>query len=51
MKDRTYVGAGLALYDVLRGFQRALPWHKHLSQKSVEEVAPSIRPDIVHRSN
>ena len=47
LKDRTYVGAGLALYDVLRGFQRALPWHKHLSQKAVSEVAPSIRLDIV----
>lgn len=47
LKDRTYVGAGLALYDVLRGFQRALPWHKHLSQKNVAEVAPSLRQDIV----
>jgi len=47
LKDRTYVGAGLALYDVLRGFQRALPWHKHLSQKSVAEIAPSMRQDIV----
>jgi len=34
-KERTYVGAGLALYDALRGFQRALPWHKHLSQKQI----------------
>ena len=47
LKDRTYVGAGLALYDVLRGFQRALPWHKHLSQKNVGIVAPSLRQDIV----
>jgi glycerol-3-phosphate dehydrogenase len=47
LKDRTYVGAGLALYDVLRGFQRALPWHKHLSQKNVADVAPSLRQDIV----
>lgn len=47
LKDRTYVGAGLALYDVLRGFQRALPWHKHLSQKNVAQVAPSLRQDIV----
>ena len=31
-KERTYVGAGLALYDALRGFQRALPWHKHIGQ-------------------
>ncbi|MEI6845068.1 MAG: FAD-dependent oxidoreductase, partial [Actinomycetes bacterium] len=47
IKDRTYVGAGLALYDVLRGFNRALPWHKHISQKSIAAIAPSLRPDIV----
>ncbi|MFM1974489.1 MAG: hypothetical protein RL524_476 [Actinomycetota bacterium] len=47
LKDRTYVGAGLALYDVLRGFQRALPWHKHMSAKKIAEIAPSLRQDIV----
>jgi len=47
IKDRTYVGAGLALYDVLRGFNRALPWHKHISQRSIAAIAPSLRPDIV----
>ena len=46
-KERTYVGAGLALYDALRGFQRSLPWHKHLSQKQINEIAPSLRHDIV----
>jgi len=46
-KERTYVGAGLALYDVLRGFGRSLPWHKHLSQKQINEIAPSLRPDII----
>lgn len=46
-KERTYVGAGLALYDALRGFQGALPWHKHLSQKQINEIAPSLRPDII----
>ncbi len=46
-KERTYVGAGLALYDVLRGFNRALPFHKHLSQKQINEIAPSLRPDII----
>lgn len=46
-KDRAYVGAGLALYDVLRGFKRALPWHKHLSQKNIEVSAPSLRQDLV----
>ncbi|MTB15758.1 MAG: FAD-dependent oxidoreductase, partial [Actinobacteria bacterium] len=47
IKDRTYVGAGLALYDVLRGFNRALPWHKHISQRSIAAISPSLRRDIV----
>jgi len=46
-KERTYVGAGLALYDALRGFKRALPWHKHLNQERLAEVAPSLRLDII----
>ncbi len=47
-RERTYVGAGLALYDVLRGFQRALPWHKHLSEKKIAEIAPSLRSDLIY---
>jgi glycerol-3-phosphate dehydrogenase len=47
VRERTYVGAGLALYDALRGFQRALPGHKHISQKKIAEIAPSLRPDLV----
>lgn len=46
-RERTYVGAGLALYDLLRGFKRALPWHKHLDQKRVAKVAPSLRADVI----
>lgn len=46
-KERTYVGAGMALYDALRGFKRALPWHKHLTQKKISEIAPSLRLDVV----
>ena len=46
-RERTYVGAGLALYDLLRGFKRALPWHKHLDQKRVAKVAPSLRSDNI----
>ena len=45
--ERTYVGAGMALYDALRGFKRALPWHKHLTQKKVSEIAPSLRLDVI----
>ena len=47
VKERTYVGAGLALYDALCGFKRALPGHKHLSQKTISEIAPSLRTDVV----
>ena len=47
IKERTYVGAGMALYDALRGFKRALPWHKHISQKELSEVAPSLRLDLI----
>ena len=47
LKERTYVGAGMALYDALRGFKRALPWHKHLTQKRISEIAPSLRLDVV----
>lgn len=47
LKERTYVGAGMALYDALRGFKRALPWHKHISQKELSEVAPSLRLDLI----
>ena len=47
-RERTYVGAGLALYDALRGFQRALPWHKHLSEKKIAEIAPSLRSDLIN---
>ena len=47
VKERTYVGAGLALYDALRGFKRALPGHKHLSQKTISEIAPSLRTDVI----
>ena len=46
-KERTYVGAGMALYDALRGFKRALPWHKHISQRELSEIAPSLRLDLI----
>ena len=48
VKERTYVGAGLALYDALRGFKRSLPGHKHLSQKTIKEIAPSLRTDVIN---
>lgn len=47
VKERTYVGAGLALYDALRGFKRALPSHKHLTGKTIATISPSLRQDII----
>ena len=47
VKERTYVGAGLALYDALRGFKRALPSHKHLTGKTISQISPSLRQDII----
>jgi glycerol-3-phosphate dehydrogenase len=47
VKERTYVGAGLALYDALRGFKRALPSHKHLTGKTIAAISPSLRQDII----
>ena len=39
VRERTYVGAGIFLYDILRGLQRALPNHRHLSHKRVQELS------------
>lgn len=47
IRERTYVGAGIFLYDILRGLQRALPNHKHLSHKRVQAAAPCLDPKIV----
>jgi len=47
VKERTYVGAGLALYDALRGFKRSLPSHKHLTGKTIAQISPSLRQDII----
>ena len=46
-RERAYVGAGLALYDILRGFKRALPWHRHLDGRKIAKIAPSLRSDVV----
>jgi glycerol-3-phosphate dehydrogenase len=45
--ERAYVGAGIALYDML-GFSarrgRGLPVHRHLSRKGALGLAPALRP-------
>jgi glycerol-3-phosphate dehydrogenase len=46
--ERAYVGAGIALYDLLglsTGTGRGLPLHRHLSKRATLAVAPGLRPD------
>ncbi|MBD7957387.1 glycerol-3-phosphate dehydrogenase/oxidase [Microbacterium sp. Sa4CUA7] len=46
--ERAFVGAGIALYDVLaslRRGKRALPWHRHLSRSDLSEVFPDLDPE------
>jgi glycerol-3-phosphate dehydrogenase len=46
--QRAYVGAGVALYDVLataRARRRATPFHRHLTRTRVQQVFPSFRHD------
>jgi glycerol-3-phosphate dehydrogenase len=49
--ERLYVGAGIALYDVLAGVLgrvggRGLPLHRHLGRRALEAAAPSLRPGV-----
>ncbi len=48
--ERAYVGAGIALYDLLglsTGTGRGLPLHRHLSKRSAMAMAPGLRPDVL----
>lgn len=47
IKERGYVGAGLMLYDALRGREHVLPYHRHVSVKRMRQIAPGLRPDIL----
>ena len=47
IKERGYIGAGLALYDALRGRQKVLPNHRHLTVRKMREIAPGLRSDIL----
>ena len=42
--ERPYVGAGIALYDVLGGARGSLPRHRHLSRTAALELAPALAP-------
>jgi glycerol-3-phosphate dehydrogenase len=48
--DRAYVGAGIALYDLLAlstRTGRGLPVHRHLSRRGAMALAPGLRPDAL----
>lgn len=47
LKERGYVGAGLMLYDALRGREHVLPYHRHVSVRKMRQIAPGLRPDIL----
>jgi glycerol-3-phosphate dehydrogenase len=43
--QRAYFGAGVALYDLLSGGQRAVPRHRHLGRRAARAAAPALRHD------
>jgi len=48
--ERAYVGAGIALYDVLGsvlGAGRGVPRHRHLSRRRTLRLAPALRGDAL----
>jgi glycerol-3-phosphate dehydrogenase len=48
--ERAYVGAGIALYDLLGlavGSGRGLPLHRHLSKRGALALAPALRSDAL----
>jgi len=45
--DRLYVGAGLMLYDLLRGRMRAVPWHRHITFGELRTEARSLDPELI----
>src|SRR3954451_24083619 len=48
--ERPYVGAGLALYDVLAmvgKYEMGLPKHKHLFRKQIARIAPDLRTETL----
>jgi glycerol-3-phosphate dehydrogenase len=45
--ERAYVGAGIALYDILGG-ARNMPAHRHLTRSGALHIAPALRGDALH---
>ena len=51
MWERAYVGAGVALYDLMAGLLTpggaVLPRHRHLSKRKARRLAPALRADAL----
>jgi glycerol-3-phosphate dehydrogenase len=45
--DRGYLGAGVALYDLLAGTRTPVPRHRHLTRRATLRLAPALRDDGV----
>lgn len=48
--ERPYVGAGIALYDVMAGVvggSGGLPRHQHLTRRGARKLAPALREDAL----
>ena len=45
--ERPYIGAGVLLYDILAGWNSAVPHHSHLSKAKCMEKFPSLNPDAL----
>jgi glycerol-3-phosphate dehydrogenase len=44
--ERLYVGAGVALYDILGG-RHGVPSHKHLGKRAARQLFPALRKDAL----
>src|SRR4051794_22060941 len=44
--ERPYVGAGMVLYDSLRGY-KGLKRHRHLTKRGALKIAPGLKPDYL----
>ncbi|MGO9958273.1 MAG: glycerol-3-phosphate dehydrogenase/oxidase [Solirubrobacteraceae bacterium] len=43
--ERAYIGAGVALYDLLGGARSSqMPWHRHLSRRGALRTCPALDP-------
>lgn len=42
--ERAYLGAGVALYDVMSGLRPGVPRHRHLTRRALRTAAPDLAP-------